>query len=406
MQPRSETTFEKTFEDRPEEILAPSGDSFGLAQLIAPFTVEEFLSIYWEKQICHIHGRTPAYYASLFSLRDVDAALLPVRSKTDTGVPLVSAIDKKRPPEDLGSLYQNFASGSTINVNFIDRQFPDVNFLCRRLEQEFHFPSAANLYLTPPHSQGFRAHYDSHEVFVLQISGRKKWDLWPQKDLLPLRDSKEDVAQEELGEARSIVLEPGDLLYLPRGVIHQAYAEDQVTLHITVSVEPFRWFEVVMAALKAAAGRTPALRESLPPGFMNIPDIIHPAREQLRTMLSLIREDDLVTGLTETAKAFTSQLTPVLDNRFETLGSLNSLSGQSLLSRRIGSVAFLETRGNSIYLHFGGNTVSAPARIRPSLEFILARDRFSVETIPGLDAASRLVLVRRLVRAGFLTVSS
>ena len=203
-----------------------------------------------------------------------------------------------------------------------------------------------------------------------------------------------------------MLLQPGDLLYLPRGVIHQAYAEEQVTLHITVSVEPFRWFEVAAAALKAAAGRKPALRESLPPGFLNRPDMAQQAGERLRDLLSLIDESDMETALAETAKGFTSRLTPVLDNRFETLGALQSLSGQSVLSRRAGSVAFLETRRNTLHLHFGGNTVSVPARIRPSLEFIVASDRFAVDAIPGLDAESRLVLARRLVRAGFLTIRS
>jgi hypothetical protein len=202
------------------------------------------------------------------------------------------------------------------------------------------------------------------------------------------------------------VLQPGDLLYLPRGVVHQAYAEDQVTLHITVSVEPFRWFEVAGAALKAAAVRHLALRESLPAGFLNRPDVIQLARGRLRELLSMVEESDIDAALAETAKALTGQLTPVLDNRFETLGALSSLCQESVLCRRVGSVGFLEPEGDSLRLHFGGNSVTAPARIRAALEFAMTAGRFAVKTIPGLDAESRLVLARRLVKAGFLTFAS
>ena len=97
----------------------------------------------------------------------------------------------------------------------------------------------ANVYLTPPGSQGFAPHYDDIEAFVLQLEGQKRWRLYDPRtpdEVLP-RVSSQNFEQDELGECiLDVVLEPGDLLYFPRGVIHQAVTQDENhSLHITVS---------------------------------------------------------------------------------------------------------------------------------------------------------------------------
>lgn len=78
----------------------------------------------------------------------------------------------------------------------------------------------ANVYLTPPDSQGFAPHWDDIEAFVLQLEGKKQWKLYKPRnsnEVLP-RFSSKDFGQEEdsLELLMSVVLEPGDLLYFPR----------------------------------------------------------------------------------------------------------------------------------------------------------------------------------------------
>jgi ribosomal protein L16 Arg81 hydroxylase len=380
---------------------------FGPTELLAPITPQEFLTGYWEKRVCHIGGRAPEYYSGVFSIADVDASLLPVRQAVAEPVARPVKHRKSESAEDTGSLYQSFLEGSTINVNFIDRQFPALNRLCRTMEQLFHFPSGANLYLTPPKSQGFSAHYDTHDVFVLQISGEKRWDIWAPTYSLPLRESNQPVPRDLAGPAESILLKPGDLLYLPRGFIHQAYTENEVTLHVTVRVEPLRWLDLAIAALKLTAEQTPALREALPPGFLHDTNLSKTARNHLRDLLGpLVQDSDILAGVTVLGKELTSKLFPLLDNRFETLGAIGSLSQASVLRKRDGTVSFLESANGRLNLYFGGNLTSVPQRVSPALEFIIANDTFTVEAIPGLDESSRLVLARRLVKAGYLTTSS
>ena len=97
----------------------------------------------------------------------------------------------------------------------------------------------ANMYLTPGGTQGFAPHYDDVEVFIVQLEGKKRWRLYEpinQSDVLP-RFSSPNFSQEEIGEPTlDVVLEAGDLLYFPRGTIHQGNChEDAHSLHITFS---------------------------------------------------------------------------------------------------------------------------------------------------------------------------
>ena len=98
--------------------------------------------------------------------------------------------------------------------------------VCSVLQEFFGCFTGANTYLTPPSTQGFAPHYDDVEVFMLQVEGRKRWRVYPpfENDELPRTSSrnyhpKEVTQKEEIYE----ILNPGDVLYVPRGWIHQGF---------------------------------------------------------------------------------------------------------------------------------------------------------------------------------------
>ncbi|KAH9304706.1 hypothetical protein KI387_009110, partial [Taxus chinensis] len=83
----------------------------------------------------------------------------------------------------------------------------------------------ANLYLTPPSSQGLSSHYDDHCVLVCQLAGNKRWDIFPPENLLPrLYEPLSAVhnAQDDVSDLKEILLMEGDILYIPRGFPHAA----------------------------------------------------------------------------------------------------------------------------------------------------------------------------------------
>lgn len=72
---------------------------------------------------------------------------------------------------------------------------------------------------------GVGAHFDSYDVFLLQMSGRRRWRISKQKDLslnpnLPLKILQHFKPEYEWD------LEPGDMLYLPPHIAHDGSALD------------------------------------------------------------------------------------------------------------------------------------------------------------------------------------
>ncbi len=85
-----------------------------------------------------------------------------------------------------------FADGTTVVLQAVHRTWTPVADLATRLAAELGHPVQANAYVTPPSAQGFSAHYDVHDVFVLQLAGRKHWTVHAPVHADPLRDQPWD----------------------------------------------------------------------------------------------------------------------------------------------------------------------------------------------------------------------
>ena len=69
--------------------------------------------------------------------------------------------------------------GATLVLSQMHEVHLPLGRFCRGLEQIFLHPAQCNIYLTPPGAQGFRTHYDTHDVLILQVQGEKLWRYWP-----------------------------------------------------------------------------------------------------------------------------------------------------------------------------------------------------------------------------------
>lgn len=144
--------------------------------------------------------------------------------------------------------------------------------LLAAMEAELGCLCGCSVYHTPAGCQGLAPHHDDVEVFILQTEGRKRWKLYPPLDghALPSRPSP-DLADEIIGECMlDVVLSPGDLLYMPRGVIHQAVSlEDASSTHLTLSTyQRHAWADLVghmlPRLLERASSISLDLRRGLP----------------------------------------------------------------------------------------------------------------------------------------------
>jgi bifunctional lysine-specific demethylase and histidyl-hydroxylase NO66 len=169
-------------------------------------------------------------------------------------------------------LVRLFADGSTLVLQALHRVWPPILEFCQRLAAELGHPIQANAYVTPPQNQGFSAHYDVHDVFVLQIEGEKRWLIHPPVLESPLRDQpwadRKAQVEKRAQEPPLIdaVLRPGDCLYLPRGYLHAATALGGVSTHLTLGIHVWTRYalaeQVMHQALQTLAAN-PGVRSSL-----------------------------------------------------------------------------------------------------------------------------------------------
>src|SRR4051794_28485916 len=131
---------------------------------------------------------------------------------------------------DSDAVAREYAAGATIVFQALHRLWPPVVAFTSRLTADIGHPVQVNAYLTPAAAQGFSAHYDTHDVFVLQVAGTKHWTVHSPVLDLPFPEEASDRRRADIASraAEQAFLESdlvaGDALYLPRGWLHSARA--------------------------------------------------------------------------------------------------------------------------------------------------------------------------------------
>ena len=385
-----------------------------LEWLIKPINTETFFNEYWEKQPLVIRRAQKQYFAPLLSLDDVDRVITTL-NLTYPNITIKNAEKEVKVADytattgalDVAAVYQLFNEGSTIVLAFLDNVLPPLACLCRGLEGELNFPLQANVYLTPARGQGAKHHYDTHDVFVLQIVGSKRWSMYGTPVELPLANQDFDPKIHERGTpSMEFELEPGDLAYIPRGIMHDARSSEELSLHITVGVLCYRWVDLLLEFVAESSLRDAALRRGLPPGFARKESARRHAQQVFVSLLNrLATNSDCGSLLSRFGDQFISACPPLLRGQMDQIELLNKISIGSVVGARSGSVFRIERGVGSTTVHAFARKLTFPAYVEAALQFALNEPRFSVRDLEGnLDDHGKLVLVRRLVREGLMVV--
>ncbi len=260
-----------------------SDRNFDFARLIAPIATDSFFHNTWEKEPLLVARNDPNYYSGLFSMRDVGSVIYFTRPRflgnrlRTTKMHTLAGVfaDQERffsaGENEVSALSDEYAQGRSIFVHGLEKRWQPVSELCRDLESTLRHPVGAMMFLTPKGSQGIEAHFDNVETFILQIEGSKHWRLYKPTVLLPLKEEYELTGEDEEPQLmQEIHLKAGDLLYFPRGHIHEAFTSDYSSLHITVGVSVLRWADLLSAALARLSKRDIRLREALRTSSSNL----------------------------------------------------------------------------------------------------------------------------------------
>ena len=364
---------------------------------------------HWEKKPLYVKRSLPAWAARLAGIQDVDVILATGRT-TANDVSLVRTEGGKSVNADvprasdgtpsIAAISQAYADGYTVVLNSLHRRWPAVAALRAGLSDDLGHAINMNLYLTPAGAQGFEAHMDGHEVFVLQLDGPKRWEVYKPGYRLPLESR---LAQGALGKAiLSPDLEPGDLLYIPRGFIHRAHTTAASSLHLTIGVQSWRWVDVLHRAVDALAEQDPALRRTVPSAATSAA-----LARQVRGLLGRMANaaDIDVAAVAAYRKEMARQSVPAPGGRFGAIDRLENVDGRTIVHRRPGIQCSLSRSGQASVLQFGDRSLDLPTSLASTLEFVAGHRSFCADSLPGrLSGDAKLKLVRRLLRDGFLVL--
>ena len=126
-------------------------------------------------------------------------------------------------------------AGATLVLDAVHELYEPLEELAAELEYFFRERVQINSYAGWHTSRGFDLHWDDHDVFILQVTGRKRWSIYGETRPHPLTGDTDNPRPTgaPLWEA---TLEDGDFLYIPRGFWHVAEPLDEPTLHLTVGI--------------------------------------------------------------------------------------------------------------------------------------------------------------------------
>ena len=383
-----------------------------LDRIVEPKSGGEFLAEDWERQPLVVQRNEAGRFDDLLSVADVERLVCssgiryPAFRLVKEGeqIPL-SAYTNDIPwsprgftgTADVQHVVEEFEAGATIVLQGLHHHWPPLAEFCRRLEASLGHPVQANSYYTPRGSQGLAVHHDTHDVFVLQVAGEKRWLVYEPVFELPLRDQKykRDRHGEPGPAIHDLVLRAGDVLYLPRGWLHEALTSETDSLHITVGVNVYTWIDAVRAAVESTTDDL-EFRRAVPEDGEPEVDLLARLAERLEPEQVLARQ----------RRRFVRTRRPVLGGQIRQVRALDELDAQSELERRPTVIADLEENDDGVTLAYEGKRITVPPQASDALLYCVETEGpFTAGDFPGeLDEAGRLVLVRRLVREGFLRV--
>lgn len=285
---------------------SPRWEEDALGFLIAPVTREEFLANHYERAPLINIRNEPERYADLLTIESLDhfIASADLREGMIDLTNHRNRIERDAYIDDGGRvsravLAEEYLRGSTIILPQFHESMFNLGEFCRALEEVFTGHMQTNIYLTPaPQSedgtgnQGFPPHYDNHDVFVLQISGAKKWRIYGTAVEIPFRGEQFELGRHEAGPVtQEFTLKAGDCLYLPRGIMHDAEnVGGDPSLHITAGLITKTWADLLLESISELALTAPDFRRSLPAGFANREFDREEARLQFDKLAKLIGE--------------------------------------------------------------------------------------------------------------------
>ena len=383
-------------------------------RLLEPFSFQAFYDGWYEKKPLLIKRDEPAFYASLLTIDDLnehlgrahlsapalrmarngqelDATTYTYPSSSPNSHWLDATVDKEK-------LFAKFYDGHTIIFMEYEQQSARVLRLRHDVERAFHAPAMTHVYLTPRNAQGFSPHWDTTNVFILQFTGTKNWMIYDSPVTLPTTRQRiypGDWTRVE--PTLTAMLEPGDLLYIPRGFVHEARSADAVSGHMTLELRALTYADL-LRQIADDADADPWLRRPLPIDYQSVAS----NDDFLRHVHEYFDQVNLPAYIERLHADFAHDRLPDVTDRLADYVKLPLFGAGSRLQIRSVVCHELSSGGGKTVLKFDRKMLEFPASAAQSLRFIMNARTFAISALPG-GRKENHALCSALVREGFLT---
>jgi ribosomal protein L16 Arg81 hydroxylase len=302
---------------------------------------------------------------------------------------------------DAGKIYAHFRAGKTLIHGGLNLTRPNLRALAASMTDRLAAKSEVVAFLTPTGQRG-AVHSDPTDVYVVQLEGTKRWQIWPTPQVRRAgedKDSFPSLPEPDL----DLSLQPGDVLYVPHSTPHRAAAEESVSLHLTVVAGPRMWAHHLLSAVQDILHNGPE--------FWDIPHLDDASPEEMdakiEQLIARLRTVDAAAELDRARRDGRSFRAVRQDALFQEMAEADSIDADTKLLAVDGAAAFHEGADGTAKVTILGNTVAMPQAAAAALRSASTAVPFPAgEFLPGAGFRRALPVARQLLRLGALRIAS
>jgi ribosomal protein L16 Arg81 hydroxylase len=310
------------------------------------------------------------------------------------GKTIDDAIDPER-------IYAHFRAGKTLIHGGLNLTRPNLRALARSMTDRFAAKSEAVAFLTPAGQRG-ATHSDPTDVYVIQLEGTKRWQIWPTPRVRRPGDDKDSFPSLP-DPVLDVSLQPGGVLYIPHSTPHRASAEGSVSLHVTVVAGARSWAHHLLSAVQDILHNGPE--------FWDTPYLDEASPEELAAeidqLIGRLRAVDAAAVLErarQDGRSFRGVQQAAL---FQQMAAADSIDADTKLLAADSAATFHEVADGTAKVTILGNTVTMPEAAAAALRSASTVVPFPAgEFLPGTDSRRSLPAARQLLRLGALRTAS
>jgi len=378
-----------------KELIA--NDNTPFETLLEMISKGNFFSTYWQNRSCHI--KAPEKIENEQTLQQLMAIL----ETNELGPRDCRLVEKGELAAFYSFAKQSKACAQQVKARieqgatFVFRYFnrfdnrveARIDKLKSALNERLLSSTRSNCYYTPPHSSGFAPHWDCHDIVVYQASGSKVWSLWNSPIELPNKHQNFSHYEYQPSGEIQLTLNAGDVLFLPRGCVHNARTEDNASVHYSFGIRSIDYGDMLLEMARELIFQNPQFRQSVDFGNPNhIEEIKKMFAQQVSAQSAVpsLATASLNLITPPTAKA-SSDITITLDSNL----------------KRTGVTAHVINEKGNFTLFTEKGAIAIPAKLKVIIEEINKTDNFSPSKLKMPPQAS-ILFCEKLIEAELFTV--